>query len=491
MMRGRAAAVRAAGVSRVLAASLLCLCAWWQAGCSSSRAVSAEYVPPADNVLLITRALEAVFSEVAAYLVPDEPVYCVAAPDAVPAQRFLENAFMERLGQEGYDVFQVSRLPEQPPPKPGKTVAFSLRNLSVRYAQPGREIKLPDKKLSRIIEVQVFYKIVETRNGQVAAAKTCDKSVQDFIEDRNGGTGEKELAGLSRSRGGVNRGGRHYISVVCNKELTRRSAKMRGFMRHIMRITAVFPVVLLLTCGPNVYKMKDMPPREQFHIAKELFYKGDFANAQIVFDRIARLNIVSEFSDSAQYLLAESYYNQKSYILAESEYERLIKSLPGSPLVKDAQYKIGMCYYNLSPAPPLDQENTYKALRAFNQFLLYYPSDADYSGVILDNIAALNNKLADKQYYNGHLYYKMGNYTSAIIYFDTILRDYYNAPVASKALYEKSLCLKKLRKYNEARETLQIFIEQFPDDPLIARVNRQMAEIKNVIAKNDTVRFSF
>ena len=49
--------------------------------------------------------------------------------------------------------------------------------------------------------------------------------------------------------------------------------------------------------------------------------------------------------------------------------------MPASPLVPLAQYKIGLCYYRLSPQSSLDQVYTSRAIEEFQTFIEYYPKD--------------------------------------------------------------------------------------------------------------------
>lgn len=260
--------------------------------------------------------------------------------------------------------------------------------------------------------------------------------------------------------------------------------KMQGIKKLVILSAIVFTFVY---CGQSAYNTRGLSQFDQFQFAKKLFNDGEYKESQIVFDRIARLNIVSEWSDSAQYMLGEAYFKDKSYILAQSEYDRLVRGLPGSLLVKDAYFKIAQCYCMLSPKSSLDQVYSLKAIQAYERFLVQFPFDTTYKKIINDNLNELADKLAKKEFEIAHLYYKMGDYTAAIVYYDFILIDHYTSSYAKEALYEKALSQKKLKKYKEAQETLQIFLEQFSEDRRILKVRKNLAEIKNVIAKSDTV----
>ncbi|RLA08174.1 MAG: tol-pal system protein YbgF [Gammaproteobacteria bacterium] len=55
----------------------------------------------------------------------------------------------------------------------------------------------------------------------------------------------------------------------------------------------------------------------------------------------------NEYSDNAQYWLAESYYALKKYDIALNEFLNLVEGYPNSDKNPDAQIKIAYCYYEL------------------------------------------------------------------------------------------------------------------------------------------------
>ncbi len=244
-------------------------------------------------------------------------------------------------------------------------------------------------------------------------------------------------------------------------------------------------------CGPNLKKIGEKPAEEQYLEGKRLFEEGDYTNSVIVLDRVARLNIISKFADSTQYYLAESHFMAKSYILAQSEYERLIRNMQGSPLVKHAMFKIGLCYFNLSPVAALDQEYSAKAQRAFRDFADSYPLDEDYSEQVNGYLTELKEKNAEKLYHNGDLYRKMGDYESALIYLNMVLVEHYDTKAAPKSLFKKAECYDRMEKYEEAKEALQIFLENFPDHEFLPKVNEKMTKIRAALAKADTTRVPY
>ena len=270
--------------------------------------------------------------------------------------------------------------------------------------------------------------------------------------------------------------------------------KMIQISLRVAPIVVVSLLVMFLECGENLYNLGNMPPREKFQLGKKYFSKGDYDNARIVFEQIARLNIVADYSDSTQYLLAESHFNMENYILAQSEYERLIKNLPSSSLLPKAKFMIAMSYYKLSPSEQLDQEYTVKAAETFEEFIRGFGSQSNQQLVkeANDKLSELNTKLAEKDLKTGIIYKKMGYYDAAIQYLNDSMNNYNEygpVTVIPKALFESGECYVEMRKYPEAKEAYEALIDNFPQHYLNNKAREKLASLKTEIAKKDTSSF--
>ena len=135
--------------------------------------------------------------------------------------------------------------------------------------------------------------------------------------------------------------------------------------------------------------------------------------------------------------------------------------MPASPLVPLGQYKIGLCYYQLSPRPSLDQTYTVRAIDEFQTFIEYNPkhelvSDAEAK------IAELNTRLAQKMFDTAELYMKMDYYKSASIYYSTVTEKYHDTQFAEPALLGLVKALVARNRYSEAKENIAKFLDKYP-----------------------------
>ncbi len=212
---------------------------------------------------------------------------------------------------------------------------------------------------------------------------------------------------------------------------------------------------------------QDTPPgaEELFRIAKEQFDEEDYLEAYNDFRVVTLQYQGSGFADDAQFYMGECQFRREDYILAAFEYETLIRSMPTSEFVAQAQYQVAMCYYNRSPEFYHDQENTVKAIDAFQAFLEYYPTDPRVPDAE-QKIGELNAKLARKEYESGIIYMKMTYYRAATVSFDYVLEKYHDSPYAEPALLKKGESLFARRRFRDARDVAARFVEKYPSSAL-------------------------
>jgi outer membrane protein assembly factor BamD len=168
----------------------------------------------------------------------------------------------------------------------------------------------------------------------------------------------------------------------------------------------------------------------------------------------------------------------KNYPEAVGEYRRLLTAYPVSPFADDAQYQLGMCFYDQSPDFAHDPEDTYAAIDEFSVFLNRYPQSplADEARA---RMMELYEKLAKKMYKNGELYLKLNDYEPALLYFDQVRDNYPDTEWARRALFKSGFALLGLERRSDALETFQNFVIAFPDHELSQKAREQIEKIQS------------
>lgn len=207
---------------------------------------------------------------------------------------------------------------------------------------------------------------------------------------------------------------------------------------------------------------------ERFESGKRLFDDGDYLEAINEFTVVTLQYQGSGVADDAQYYLGECRFMREEYLVAAFEYQQLMRNLPASPLVPDALFKIGLCYYHLSPRSALDQQYTHKAIDELQTFVEYnpaHPRAVEAEALIKE----LTTRLARKSYEIARQYALLEYYKSALFYFDDVIEKYHDTEYAPPSYLAKAEVLLARRRFADALRTITIFLEKFPVSDLRRR----------------------
>lgn len=222
--------------------------------------------------------------------------------------------------------------------------------------------------------------------------------------------------------------------------------------------------------------IKTDDPEQAFRIAKRKFDDKDYLEAIDDFSLIKIKFPGTSVSDKAQFYLADSYYHRDEYILAAYEFESMLKNYPLSPLLPETRYKLGLCYYNLSPKYSLDQEFTRYAIEELELYIELYPEDKNVRDAE-KKLNELKDKLAYKYYRTGILYMKMDDYKAASLYFRSVYEEFVDSDWADDAMIGEADALVNAKKNDEAKRVLERFYKLFPKSTLKSKADNLMRSI--------------
>ncbi|MCF8261625.1 MAG: outer membrane protein assembly factor BamD [Melioribacteraceae bacterium] len=212
-----------------------------------------------------------------------------------------------------------------------------------------------------------------------------------------------------------------------------------------------------------------MTPKEHFDYALEIYTDEDYQQALTEFQTILLQYPGSSVNDDAQYYLGMTYFNRDQFLLAAYEYSKLITNIPASPFVPMAQFQLAESYYQLSPPAPLEQSYSIKAIEEFQAFIDFFPMNPKVEESE-KKIAELNEKLAEKQYNNAVIYGKMEYTKAAIQYYTDVVNNYHDTKYAPLALQNKIELLVQREQSREALESIAIFYNRYPNHPDLSKV---------------------
>jgi len=256
--------------------------------------------------------------------------------------------------------------------------------------------------------------------------------------------------------------------------------------RLIVKTLVPIAGLVFLIAGCGGITMKNYPTaEEQYRQAFKEYQKENYLKAIDGFQKVIYNFSGASMVDSAQYHLAMSYYHQDDYFMAAAEFDRLVNNYPGSPFVDDGQFMAGLCYFKSAPSHyGLDQDELDRALQTLQDFI----TDNPRSELVDDALAAIeeaNARLARKRYENGRMYFRLGYYESARIYFQAVIDEHTDTEWAARALYYMGEIDYKEENYSDARTRFDNFLIVYPDHEFAEKARGMLAKIDGKIGATE------
>ncbi len=249
-----------------------------------------------------------------------------------------------------------------------------------------------------------------------------------------------------------------------------------------MPVVGIFLALFVLwACSP--------PEFDPTWTAEELYDYGiqrveqeDWLDALDAFRAITLSHSGSDIVDDALYHQGEAHIKLEEYPLAILVFRRLISDFPQSPYSDESQYKLAYATFLQSNPPHLTQDKTFEAIRELQFFLDEYP-DSEWSADVHALLQECFDKVAEKDYRIGNLYFKMKDWEAARLYFGELLEMYPMSNWASRAQYEIAESYAREGKYREAIEQFDIFIQSFPDNELSSEAGKRLEDLRSNYAE--------
>jgi len=236
------------------------------------------------------------------------------------------------------------------------------------------------------------------------------------------------------------------------------------------RIYLILLLTLLIVAGCSSNKSKPSANANLVQ-ADNLYARGKYARAALIYDTIS-FERRSAATAYATFRLGECYYHLNKFSDARAKYEQFIDSFPDHEDVATARYRIGECYYEEALPAQYDQDETIACIETFQNFIQHYPDDQRYNDA-LEYVRKCQYKLLEKKYLNGYIYYKMKDYSAALMYFDEIIALGNTDEYDRKSLYYSSKLHLHQGNKEQALASFQLLQERYPDSKEVKRLSRK------------------
>ena len=189
-------------------------------------------------------------------------------------------------------------------------------------------------------------------------------------------------------------------------------------------------VLILASCARNKV---DYTTESKLEKSNQFYAAKKYSKAAVLYDEIS-FEKKSASSAFALMRLADSYFMMNKFTDARLKYIMMTSSYPDYPDIETAYFRIGVCYFQESMPAQYDQTETAQSIEAFRIFLDRFPASQYYQEA-LEYIRKAQKKIIEKKYYNGYIYYKMKDYSSALMYFKEITALGNTSEIDRKSLY--------------------------------------------------------
>lgn len=264
-------------------------------------------------------------------------------------------------------------------------------------------------------------------------------------------------------------------------------------MQKMKKLALVMLMAFLMgSCGEYQKVLNKGKNTEKYQMAVAMYEKKEYKKAITLFEKIMGPYANKPQMERIQYMISDCYYQTENYTMASYYFSKFITNYPESTKAQEAAYLSAKSYYLAAPVYSRDQEDTYKALTAYQDFIDKFPNSELIEEANKD-YAALNRKLQFKDFEVARLYYHTENYKAAIQAFETFNEDhlgsefkeetYYYSFKSAYALGMNSVITKKEERLNDAIRSYKKFQKAFPESDKMKELNGLYAKLEEELRK--------
>lgn len=231
---------------------------------------------------------------------------------------------------------------------------------------------------------------------------------------------------------------------------------------------------------------------DKYKMAVDMYEKKEYKKAIALFEKIMGPYANKPQMERIQYMISDSYFQEENYSMASYYFSKFIINYPESTKVEEAAYYSAKSYFLAAPVYSRDQEDTYKALTAYQNYIDSYPNSKLIAEANKD-YEELNKKLQFKDFEVARQYYHTAKYNAAIQAFETFNEDHLGSIYKEESMYYsfksayslgmKSILSKKEERLSEAILSYAKFHRIFPESEKTKEVDGMAMKLQNELTE--------
>jgi len=155
----------------------------------------------------------------------------------------------------------------------------------------------------------------------------------------------------------------------------------------------------------------------------------------------------------AQFHLADCYFLSRNYQQAQSEFEFYLSNYPHGRYEEEAAFKLALSTFLAAPGPHQDQTQSRRAQELFLEFLERYP-ESTFRSKVQEVLSQIDTRLAYNDLEAARLYFKAGEYKSALVYYQYIQQTWPNLTWQYVDRYRLGVCYLETGDTGKAKQVL-------------------------------------
>lgn len=259
-------------------------------------------------------------------------------------------------------------------------------------------------------------------------------------------------------------------------------------------------ILFLQACSSQFSKVLKSKDYEYKLKMADKYYAGKkYHKAQQLYVELFPVFKGSDKFEDLYYKYAYCSYYLKDYLDAENLYNGYLGVFPNSPRAEEIAYMHALTFYKQSPKVELDQSNTMKSIGMMQTFMNNYPNSARVKDA-QQIISQCREKLEDKEYKSAQLYFNIGQYQAAGIYFSNLLISYPDSHKGDEYMLkainsyykfaEMSIPSKQEERYQKVISEYFEFADRYPESKLLkdAQVFKSLSENNIKQIQNEQIK---
>lgn len=252
-------------------------------------------------------------------------------------------------------------------------------------------------------------------------------------------------------------------------------------LKQMKYVFGLLIILSLTSCSEYQKLLKSDNYELKYTKAIEYYDDGEYYKAENLFEELMNIYKGTDRAEKIHYYYSYCLYSQGELSLSAYYFSKFAKTYPNSERRQDAEFQAAVCFADVSPKSSLDQAYTERGIEALQSFLERYP-DTEYRDTVNLLVDQLHHKLETKAYDNAYLYFKIGEYKSAITALNNAVEDFPDSPYNEDALFyivkssfllaEGSVQEKMQERYENTLTAYHRLMDNYPESDYAGEANR-------------------